>query len=203
MLPLARKDKLTIRELREETLVYDLERHLMHCLNRTAALVWKHCDGRHSVTGLAALVGFEFHLARDEAVAATRLALEQLSRRHLLGQPIVPLLEKDRLSRRQVLRKIAVAAAVALPVVMSLKSPSFARGQGGATSCAEVKCPTGETCVVTPKSGNHDSSGGNAICVPNATLSVAECGGQNAACGGKGQAACCAGCDCLGGFCSC
>jgi hypothetical protein len=44
-LPQARTEGLTVRELAEETLVYDKERHKAHCLNRTAACVWKHCDG--------------------------------------------------------------------------------------------------------------------------------------------------------------
>ena len=49
-LPRARKDGLVIKELSNETLVYDLERDEAHCLNQTAGLVWKQCDGRTTVT---------------------------------------------------------------------------------------------------------------------------------------------------------
>ena len=45
-LPRARTDNLVIRELDDETLVYDTARDEAHCLNRTAALVWKLCDGQ-------------------------------------------------------------------------------------------------------------------------------------------------------------
>ena len=42
-LPAAREARLLVRELAEEVLVYDEEGHRAHCLNRTAALVWKSC----------------------------------------------------------------------------------------------------------------------------------------------------------------
>jgi hypothetical protein len=42
-----------IQELPDETLVYDLQRNRAHCLNRTAALVWRHCDGQATVADLA------------------------------------------------------------------------------------------------------------------------------------------------------
>jgi len=127
MHPCARKENLTIRELSEETLVYDREHGKAHCLNRTAALVWKHCDGQHDLAALAMLLQGELELPAVEAEAAARLALEQLSRRHLLKEPITPL-EAERLTRRAALRKIAVATAAALPLVMTLKSPSVAWG---------------------------------------------------------------------------
>src|SRR6266849_5376674 len=53
-LPKARKDKLIIKELDDETLVYDLDRDKAHCLNTTAARVWKHCDGTTTVGEIAA-----------------------------------------------------------------------------------------------------------------------------------------------------
>ena len=52
MLPKARLDKLSIRELPDETLVHDLTTHKTHCLNPTAALVWRHCDGRTTLAEL-------------------------------------------------------------------------------------------------------------------------------------------------------
>ncbi len=43
--PLARKADLVTKEVADEVLVYDLKSHKAHCLNQTAALVWKYCDG--------------------------------------------------------------------------------------------------------------------------------------------------------------
>ncbi|HJZ82776.1 MAG TPA: PqqD family peptide modification chaperone [Pyrinomonadaceae bacterium] len=51
-LPRARSENLVIRELDDETLVYDMERDEAHCLNQTAALVWQRCDGRTTATRL-------------------------------------------------------------------------------------------------------------------------------------------------------
>jgi hypothetical protein len=209
MNPLARKEKLTIREMPDETLVYDLERHAMHCLNRTAALVWKHCDGRHDAVALAALVAGQLGLPTEEAEAAAGLALEQLGRRKLLQDGVAPVEGANRLSRRSALRKMAVAAAAAIPLVMTLKSPSVAWAQGGTfTPCRTfTDCPTGSICI--GGGGPHLSQAG--ICVSFTTTTTttttttrAPCGTQGMACtGGPQQGSCCAGCFCLGGACSC
>jgi hypothetical protein len=42
--PKARKERLVVKELAQETLVYDENNHKAHCLNPTAALVWKFCE---------------------------------------------------------------------------------------------------------------------------------------------------------------
>ena len=47
---------MIVEELQDETLVYDLNRHKARCLKRTAALVWGRCDGRTSVSEVAALL---------------------------------------------------------------------------------------------------------------------------------------------------
>jgi hypothetical protein len=48
-LPFARTHQLIVQEVPDEVLVYDLDRHKAHCLNRTSAIVWKHCDGKTTV----------------------------------------------------------------------------------------------------------------------------------------------------------
>ena len=55
-LPRARIDGLVIKELPNETLVYDLERDEAHCLNQAAALVWKHCDGKTTIVKMTSLL---------------------------------------------------------------------------------------------------------------------------------------------------
>ena len=41
ILPAAREEGLIIQEMADEVLVYDRERYKAHCLNQTAALVWR------------------------------------------------------------------------------------------------------------------------------------------------------------------
>ena len=147
MLPVARRDKLTVRELPDETLIYDRERSKAHCLNRTAAFIWRHCDGHTSLRGLAALVEKELRIEQAEAVV--RLALEQLSTRALLEEPVTPLSAAQRLSRRDALRTVAVAAAV-IPVVMTLTARS-ARAQSfsGGQCRSSAECPIPNECLTS------------------------------------------------------
>lgn len=67
-LPRARRENLVIRELPDELLVYDLDKDDGHCLNWTAAFVWKHCDGRTSVPEIARRLGQESRSEINEKV---------------------------------------------------------------------------------------------------------------------------------------
>ena len=51
--PKARKERLVTRELPEELLVYDLDRHKASCLNRMAMATWRRCDGQATVPEIA------------------------------------------------------------------------------------------------------------------------------------------------------
>jgi hypothetical protein len=166
---LARNEKLTVRELPEETMVYDLDRHKVHCLNRTAALVWRHCDGRHDLPALAAVVASALGLANTAATAAAQLALVQLGRRHLLQETPVSLAEQS-LTRRAALRKLAATAAAALPLVMTLTSPSVAWAGATHQCTSDADCVaahgTGSKCLPF---GSHFSS---TRCVGGATTTA-------------------------------
>jgi hypothetical protein len=121
VLPRARQDGLVIRELADETLVYDLERHKAHCLNQTAALIWKHCDGRTSVAEMSAILENEGHLPVDGDVM--RYAVDRLGKKRLLEDAATWPADSRRLSRRDVIRKLGLAAAVALPLITTVVSP--------------------------------------------------------------------------------
>ena len=54
--PIARKSGLVVQEVPDEVLVYDLESNKAHCLNQSAAMIWKSCDGNTSVSEIAKLV---------------------------------------------------------------------------------------------------------------------------------------------------
>ena len=129
-LPRARTRDLVIRELDDETLVYDTERDKAHCLNRTAALVWGQCDGRTTVREVARSLRSEFSVSVDEDIVW--LAVKQLERFHL----VEPGLKSPSVSRRSLMLKYA-PAALALPVIMSISAPTPA---GAASLCSQ---PTG------------------------------------------------------------
>jgi Coenzyme PQQ synthesis protein D (PqqD) len=119
-LPHARQDGLVVRELPDEVLVYDLERNKAHCLNSTAAAVWRQCDGETSPREISDRLVGEFSQSLDEDVVW--LALDDLGKLDLLERPVV---RETGVSRAQALRRVGVVtAAIALPAVFSLDVPS-------------------------------------------------------------------------------
>src|SRR4029077_5451687 len=81
-LPLSRTDNLVIRELDDETLVYDMERDEAHCLNHTAALVWQQCDGKTTASQAARMLQKQLDVKVDTDLVW--LAVKQLKRFHLV-----------------------------------------------------------------------------------------------------------------------
>lgn len=142
MKPQARTSGLVVRELADEVVVYDLLRHQAHCLNRTAATVFRNADGRRSVSDLAALLDPEGPAGASEAVVS--LAIERLAEAHLLdGEPTSA--PGSAFSRREAMRRVGLGAAVLLPVVASVLAPTPAEAAATCvTSCATK--PDGTPC---------------------------------------------------------
>ena len=141
---LARKTELIVKELTDEVLVYDLSDHKAHCLNQTAAFVWKNCDGQTSASEIAALMEKEWQKPVGEETVW--LALKQLSRAKLLEKPLTDGNESMRASRRAVLRKLGAAAALT-PMVISLVAPTASAGASIPPTC--LACSSfagGRTC---------------------------------------------------------
>lgn len=138
--PEARKEGLVVQHLSDEVLVYDQKRHKGHCLNQTAALVWKHCDGKTSVSEMARLLEEELKAPVKEEVVW--LALEQLGKTNLLNNRVT--LAQPGMSRRDVMKRIGFAAAVALPVVTSIVAPTAT--QAATCKASGQPCGTGAEC---------------------------------------------------------
>jgi hypothetical protein len=151
LMPRARQDELVVEELQDETLVYDLERHKARCLNRTAALVWRHCDGQTSVAEMAALLEERSATPTDEAVVW--MALDRLDRAHLLSEPVTLPAKRTQYSRREMLRTLRRAAGISLllPVIESIVSP-LAAAQGSCISLAACQA-TSQPCSGAPICG--------------------------------------------------
>src|ERR1700674_4847807 len=106
-MPQARDEQLEIKELSDETLVYDLERHRAHALNQTAAWVWRHCDGKTSVAEMASLLHRDLGVPSEEE--AIWLALQRLGKARLLKEKLVPPKHGTSSSRRTLMRGLAMA----------------------------------------------------------------------------------------------
>jgi hypothetical protein len=155
MKPRARTEGLIVRELPDELLVYDLESHQAHCLNRTAAVVFEHCDGRRSVAQIARILRrkLDVHAPADESLVW--LSLERLAGARLLEEreaaPAAP-------SRRELVRRLALVAAT-LPLV------------------ATVLAPTPAEAVVSTCIPNTSCTGPGAPANPCYTIDIAFCDG--------------------------
>jgi len=145
--PQARKEKLVVRELADEILIYDKERQKAHCLNQTAAMVWRHCDGRTSVEEISRRMTKEMP---GSAVIDDRVvwyALAQFKRDHLLEEIEVPagmLPAKAGLNRRTAIRALGLTAIVAVPLVTSMVAPTAA--QAATCRAPAAVCTTSAQC---------------------------------------------------------
>ena len=140
--PLARTNGLVVQEVPNEVLVFDMETNEAHCLNETAAMVWKHCDGETSVAKIAEILcDSKGSDVNDDLVW---LAIDQLNEHKLLEKHVETGLVGR--SRREVLRKIGLMSVVALPLIASMAAPRSVLAQ---TSCACVGPGNGQ-CASQP-----------------------------------------------------
>jgi hypothetical protein len=151
-LPRARSEGLVIESLEDEVLVYDLNRQKSHCLNQTAVLIWKHCDGQTSLAQAASLINKVMNEAITER--AVWLGLKQLSDAHLLEERLNVPANLARVSRRKLIRRMGLTAA-ALPLIMTITAPT-AKAQASCLQRGEP-CTTNSQCC----SGNCR---GNGLC---------------------------------------
>src|SRR5438045_202906 len=107
-LPHAREEDLLVREFGDETLVYDLNRHMAYCLNRTSVLVWRQCDGQSGLAEITSALQSEAVVGLDEEVV--RLALKQLKRAHLIDGTIGTEAGSRGMSRRELMKRAGIAA---------------------------------------------------------------------------------------------
>ena len=154
--PLARKEGLVIQEVAGEVLVYDLDRHRAHCLNSTAAFVWRKCDGKTSIARIAESLGQREGAPINSDIVW--IALGQLVRSNLLAdsQEVKTRVTARSVSRRKMIRLLGVGTIVALPLITSLVAPTPAQAatclpSGAACTlpgqCCSGLCQGGGTCA--------------------------------------------------------
>jgi hypothetical protein len=136
-----RKDMI-MRQLKDELVLYDPDTKRAFCLNRVASEVWALCDGKTTVEEIID------HFQKIDEPEMDRkviyLSLRKLQRCGLLtnsSQAIEPLTFR---SRRALIKKLGIAAAMALPVVTSIIVPTPAEA---ASPCRRSfqPCPQGNT----------------------------------------------------------
>jgi hypothetical protein len=148
-LPKARNKDLLVEEMAGELIIYDVLTDKAHCLNPSAAAIWKHCDGDRSVSDLRRELFPAVPAETGEELV--KACLERLRRRQLLEDaPEQALVD---LSRRALLRKVALGAAAAgviAPLISSVIAPTPAYAvtclPSGMACTSSAECCTG-VCI--------------------------------------------------------
>lgn len=140
--PATRKDGLTISTLDDEVLVYDPEARRASCLNSFAAEVLELCDGQRSASDITRELPFN-----DVDERLVWLALADLQKAQLLQDRIsIPFNADGRTNRRDLLKRIGLGTAVAVPVVAGLALPAAAQGAGATCKGNGSGCTQNHEC---------------------------------------------------------
>ncbi|HEX8138699.1 MAG TPA: PqqD family protein [Pyrinomonadaceae bacterium] len=132
-----------------ETLVYDEKGHQAHCLNQTAAFVWKHCDRYTSVAQIARLLEKQLKTAASEQLVWH--ALRQLEQSQLLKESVPRPAPGSHMTRRELVRSLGITAAISVPLVTSIVAPTATKAQtrtcaGNREPCDVLPCCPGFNC---------------------------------------------------------
>jgi hypothetical protein len=142
--PKSRQEELVVQELINEVLIYDLKIDRAFCLNETSAQVWKLCDGTKSTGEIAETISQQLNSHISEGLIW--IALDQLKKENLLANADEIASRYQGMSRREMIRKVALTTAIALPVVSSLVAPTAAMAQSACVPLADACAPKGTPC---------------------------------------------------------
>ncbi len=145
-MPHGRKSGLIVKVADGEVLIYDLERDKAHCLNDTAARVWKYCDGKTTVAAACSSLSRELNAPCDQKVIW--YALDQFAKDNLLEEKLVlPATASRGMNRRQMVRTLGLTAVIAVPVVTTILAPTAAQAATqnppGGLCCVPSQCTSG------------------------------------------------------------
>ena len=141
-MPQARRSGLIIQEVDGEVLIYDQVTNKAHCLNQTAAKVWKYCDGETTLADACSSLSRDLETPVDEKLVW--YAVDQFAKDNLLVKEVeLPAFIISGMNRRQMVRTLGLAAIVAVPLVTSIVAPTPAQ----AATCKN----TGQACTAGPE----------------------------------------------------
>lgn len=156
-LPLARTENIVIQELENEVLIYDLNLNKAFCLNQTSAIIWQLCDGTKTVSEISQAVSQKF--ATTVAEDVVWLALEQFKKDKLMANEFKSVLAG--VTRRAAIRKMGLASAIALPVIVSIIAPTSA-----SAATLDCSCVVPGDCLAKPGCPNPNNCNPQGQCAP-------------------------------------
>jgi hypothetical protein len=123
-------NRLILKEVDTETLLYDERSHKAWCLNRSSACIWHLCNGRNTVQQIATQASAQLGSPVSEDLVLFTLT-ELRSQNLLLPDSSSPL--PDGITRREMMGRAGLAAAALLPVIAAITAlpPAAAASVGG------------------------------------------------------------------------
>jgi hypothetical protein len=152
-MPHARRSGLIVKEADGEVLIYDLDRNQAHCLNDTAAKVWRYCDGETTLADACSSLTRELNAHCDQQLIW--YALRQFAKDNLLEEKVeLPAFIMSGMNRRQMVRALGLGAIIAAPLVTSIVAPTPAQAATqfppGTPCTAPVQCTSNLCDCPTP-----------------------------------------------------
>jgi hypothetical protein len=164
--PRAINENKVVQEINDETLIYDTGSHRAYCLNEVSSIVWQNFNGENDSEAISKIL--TARLRSDVPDEMVWLALDQLEKAELVDSAGQIPAAVASVSRREVIRRIALTSAVALPVVASLVAPPAAAAQSCFpvnTACtASSQCCS--NCCGTSGSNRNECKPGTGNCMP-------------------------------------
>lgn len=146
--PRAVSENIVTQELGVELLIYDLKTHRAMSLNAPAACVWELCDGKNTLPVIAKLA--ESKLKSPIPEEAIILAIDKLYKNNLLIKESNSAEAEEyisALSRRAMIRRVGLTAAVAIPVITAITAPKAIHAASAAGKPDGASCNTDSECL--------------------------------------------------------
>ena len=166
-LPRGRQNDVVIQRLDGELLVYVVESDRAVCLNEGAAAVWQACDGETTIAGIREAVIRALGTPVDDEFVL--LALDDLRKEGLLADEDEAAPALEGLTRREMIRRVGLTTAAALPLVTSVTVPSAAEAQSVAFCAADACACIGMGNVASCSALLGGCGGGCTACTVTAT----------------------------------
>jgi len=131
--PRCTRQRVSIRQIGTETLVYDEGRHTAYCLNQSSAVIWKLANGDRSIDQIRAAAALEL-----DAPVSTELVLFAVDalRADGLIEPSASAAVAPAVSRRSMLQTLGMGGALLLPAIAAVVAPTAAQAYGGCVDCS-------------------------------------------------------------------
>jgi hypothetical protein len=142
--------KLIAREIGDELLLFDEQTSTAHCLNGIAGEMWTACEAESSAADITDSLCSRWPELKEDVVEA--------SLSHMADAGLLEETEEQEIvsmSRRNLVRKMGLAAAVALPIVVTsvLIPPAASAASCGKTGAicglGQPPCCAGFHCLAT------------------------------------------------------